>query len=394
MKTKDLAKLSIRMFKARTSRTLLTILGMGVGIAAILFLVALGYGIQRALLGAITTDDSLMSLDVSPLKAESGIEPRLIEEIRKMPEVEKVSPAFETGAKAKYGGTSSDIRAIISDPSFLSLDGTKIAAGQGIGGENGRGVVISSMFAKIFDKQPEEMLGEKIVFSFPSVRDSGGGQTLKENEEFEIIGYVEGKENFVHINRAAFEEGMFFENYSRIKVKCLSSDALKGARGQISALGLSVSSLSDVVEQADKAFAIIRVILAFFGVIALVVSSIGMFNTMTISLLERTEEIGIMKSVGASRSDILSMFVSEATLMGLLGGLAGVVIAVSGAWVFNLAVNFIAGKLGGSAVSLFYFPSWFLFLIVGLAAVVGLLTGIIPAKRASSTDPLEALRYK
>jgi len=177
-------------------------------------------------------------------------------------------------------------------------------------------------------------------------------------------------------------------------VKCQSSQLMDKIRTQLTDSGFIVSALTDLITQVDKAFNVIKIILGFFGAIALMVSAIGMFNTMTVTLLERTEEIGVMKSIGASDYDILWMFVFESTIMGFLGGIAGIILGFIGGNIFNLLVNFLAQSLGGEAVSLFYFPGWFLFFILVVATLVGFFTGLIPARKASTTDPLEALRYK
>jgi putative ABC transport system permease protein len=119
-----------------------------------------------------------------------------------------------------------------------------------------------------------------------------------------------------------------------------------------------------------------------------------MFNTMTITLLERTEEIGIMKAIGASKSDISLMFVMESTLMGFLGAVGGVGIGYVGGFVINVLINAIATRFGGEAVSLFYSPLWFVMTVIGFGAFVGFLTGVFPARSASRIDALDALRYK
>jgi putative ABC transport system permease protein len=88
------------------------------------------------------------------------------------------------------------------------------------------------------------------------------------------------------------------------------------------------------------------------------------------------------------------MFVFESTIMGFLGGICGIFLGIIGSKIFNFILNLIATNFGGSAVNIFYFPLWFLGFILFSATAVGFFTGIIPAKRASSIDPLEALRYK
>jgi putative ABC transport system permease protein len=379
----DLLKLATRMFQARTSRTLLTILGMGVGIGAILFLVALGFGIQKTLLETITTADSLVTLDVYPgekMPAISGVD---MENIKNRDGVEMVSPAFETMGQLTYASLVSDSKVKAVDANFLRLDGIKIAGGDSISDANVQGAVISTALAKVFEKTPAEMLGENMQIAI-----------LKTKLDFRIVGFVDAKEITVFVNQKALAGEMALDGFSRLKVKCQSSQFMDKLRTQLTDSGFIVSALTDLIAQVDKAFNVIKLILGFFGAIALMVSAIGMFNTMTVTLLERTEEIGVMKSIGASDYDILWMFVFESTIMGFLGGIAGIILGFIGGNIFNLLVNFLAKSLGGEAVSLFYFPGWFLFFILVVATFVGFFTGLIPARKASTTDPLEALRYK
>jgi len=184
------------------------------------------------------------------------------------------------------------------------------------------------------------------------------------------------------------------DNFAQLKVKCATNEVLGQIRDEISSQGFLVSSLSDTVEQANQVFRVVQLVLMIFGIIALVVSAIGMFNTMTIALLERTEEIGIMKAIGASNWSISWMFLMEASIMGFLGGLGGVILGLAGGKIFNLLINFIAQKMGGQSVVLFFSPLWFVGVIIAFATIVGFLTGFVPALRASKINPLDALRYK
>ena len=182
--------------------------------------------------------------------------------------------------------------------------------------------------------------------------------------------------------------------FQALKVKAETADQTGLLRDEILKLGFSVSSISDTISQANKVFRAIQIILMVFGLVALIVSAIGMFNTMTIALLERTEEIGIMKSIGASRGSISLMFIVEATLMGFLGSLVGVALGWLGGEICNYLLNFIATRFGGISVDLFSIPAWFIALIIAFGSIVGLFTGVFPARQASRIDPLDALRYK
>ena len=390
------------MFKARTMRTVLTVLGMSIGIGAILFLVSLGYGLQRALLERITTSESLLTLDATPPKsALVKLDKAMASEIERFEGVEEISLSAQITAQGQLEGLSADLEIWGVKPSFLRFGGIKVSRGQTLGDENPRDVVISSTVAKLFGKDTEEMIGKEMDFIFliplekDGQSDSGKSNFRKvvSDGKYRISGVVESEDNLVYAHSSSLGN-LEIDSFSQVKVKCRSSEVMGGIRDRIIAKGLIVSSLSETVDQANQIFGIIQIVLMFFGIIALVVSAIGMFNTMTIALLERTEEIGIMKSIGASDMMVSLMFIMESTIMGFLGGLGGVIMGLLGGELFNALINLLASRFGGASVDLFYSPFWFVALIIAFAAFVGFLTGFVPARRASKIDPLDALRYK
>lgn len=403
----DLFKLSTRMFKARTSRTLLTVLGMSIGIGAILFLVSLGYGLQKTLLERITTSDSLLSLDIS--EAKSGIvslNNEMLKKIEEMPGVEEVSPAFQITTQGHLEGLSADLATIGSKPSFFKLGGYKASSGVLLNENNPTDIVISSAVAQVFGKNVDEMIGKEMTFSFfvpkETIATGSENSDAKAEADFErvdsetkykIVGIIDGEDNIAYLNMSSLQS-LNIDKYAQVKVKTRSNPEMTIVRDKILEYGLLVSSLSDIVDQANQIFKVVQIILMLFGFIALVVSAIGMFNTMTITLLERTEEIGIMKSIGASDIGISVMFFMESAIMGFLGGIAGVIIGWIGGKFFNAIINFVATKFGGEKVTLFSTPLALVLVILVSSAFVGLLTGFVPARRASKTDPLDALRYK
>lgn len=406
MKVTDILALSTRMFKARKLRTFLTVLGMGVGIGAILFLVSLGYGLQKTLLERITTADSLLSLDVSQARADLvPLDGNTISEMRSMSEVQEVSPGVQFTAQGVFGETLLDLSVFATDPTFFKLGGIRPDKGSGLDDGATDSLILSSSLAEVFQQQAEgEVLGKEIRVTL--FRSKTEGEDVDPGKQEAIIlepiggerryvirGVLPSEENlaYIHINSIG---DVPLDVFSRVKVKIRDEKNLPIVRDRIIEKGFLVSALSDTVDQANKIFGIIQIVLLSFGVIALVVSAIGMFNTMTIALLERTEEIGIMKSIGASDTDISLLFVIESALMGFLGGFGGVIIGYAGGLGLNTLINFLAVRLGGEAVDLFYSPPWFVGMIIIFAAVVGFLTGFFPARRASRIDPLDALRYK
>jgi putative ABC transport system permease protein len=119
-----------------------------------------------------------------------------------------------------------------------------------------------------------------------------------------------------------------------------------------------------------------------------------MFNTMTIALLERTRDIGIMKAIGVYNLDIGKIFLTESVIIAGLGGVIGTVGGAGVGYGLNFLVNLLAKSVGSESQSMFYVPIWFAGGIVGFSIIVGLLTGLYPSKRAVKLNPLDALRYE
>jgi putative ABC transport system permease protein len=119
-----------------------------------------------------------------------------------------------------------------------------------------------------------------------------------------------------------------------------------------------------------------------------------MFNTMTVTLLERTAEIGIMRTIGASSGDIVILFAAEATIVGFLGGVVGILFGVGIGEISNGLLSLVASNFGGESVRIFRYPLTFLVFIATFSAVVGFMTGMFPARRAAKINPLDAIRYK
>ena len=402
MRLSDTFNLSTRMFQARKARTLLTILGMGVGIGAILFLVSLGYGLQRALMDRITTADSLVSLDVTETKdSPIHLDARAIETMKTINGVESVSPAFRVTAQASINGVSPDLTILGVSPQFLQSGGIHLDKGVMLSDSQPTGVLISSVLAQAVASPGQDILGQELHLTFFLSRsdaplgtgDASPIDTIESTETYTVAGVFPSDETLAYVDTLSL--GMIpIDRYIQAKVKCQSSAVMVAVRDQILAQGFAVSSLSDTVDQADKIFQVVRIVLMGFGIVSLIVSAIGMFNTMTISLMERTEEIGIMKSVGASDATISGLFIFESMIMGFLGGVGGVFMGLLASSIVNLLLAFLASRLGGKPVDLFYSPPWFIAFVIAFAAFVGLLTALIPAYRASKIDPLDALRYK
>ena len=120
----------------------------------------------------------------------------------------------------------------------------------------------------------------------------------------------------------------------------------------------------------------------------------GMLNTLSVSLLQRTREVGILKALGAKRKDIFFMFVFEAAIISFLGGLVGFVVGYGGAILINFIFNIFASRQGLSAINFVYIPPAFRMAISLFILFLGFVTGLLPARRAALIHALDALRYE
>lgn len=399
----DVFRLATRMFRTNRSRTLLTILGISVGIGAILFLVSLGYGIQLLILNKITTSDALLSLDVSTGDLESfKLDQTSIDDISKVSGVAKVSPVVTAQVQMSVDDIASELSANFVDSEFFRLDGTVLKKGNFYTDDptDQNKILISASALQLFNLKPEDAANKKVNFTIFTTPTAEGenSKIIKDSvnleQNFNIIGIVDDEEsNFMYMP-FALSQKLNINTYSKIKVKVAKESDLNIVRTAIIDKGYIVSALSDIIDQANQIFKIVQIVLASFGIIALIVSAIGMFNTMTIALLERTQEIGIMKALGATSLDIWNMFLAESVIIGFFGGLGGIIIGFVTGETFNYLINLLAHALGGQKIDIFFTPMWFVGLIMFFSSFVGLITGFYPARRAAKINALEALRYK
>lgn len=383
-------------------RTWLTILGMGVGTGAVVILVGLGFGLQKIILEEIVFGEQLLSLDVSnPATNAVTLNQRTIQDLSEIDNVLNVAPRASFPALITFEGLTGNVFLQGIEPEYLSYAGIGAAAGDVFEVDrdenNTNEILLSASTLNLFGvEDPEEIIGSEVTFRvLVAEGDSDAVKEVAIDKRYVVKG-VTSEEGSLTAMMILSELLNYVEvdQYDRAQVRVASNEFLDQVEAIIVEEGFRVTALSKTVEQATKIFQGLQFVLAAFGGIALVVSAIGMFNTMTVTLLQRTKEIGIMRTIGASPLDIKLLFVSESIVVGFLGGMVGMGIGVLIGFISNFGLNQLATNFGGEAVSLFYFPFWFLSFIAAFSAIVGYLTGIFPARRAASLNPLDAIRYE
>lgn len=404
MRVQDLAQLSTRMFKTNPLRTWLTILGMGVGTGAVVVLVGLGFGLQQIILEQIVFGETLLSLGVSSTGAQGlRLTPETVSEFEAQDAVLDAAPLARFPALVTYKGLTGNVFVQGVEPPYLRYAGVTAEAGDVFTDDDAgdaSSIMLSPAVLKLFgiaDEEVANFIGQKVSLRLlvPANDGTDNVNEIPIDKEYVVRGITkeQGVLN-VMMMLPELRNYVAVNEYERIQVRVDSNENLPLVEKALIEEGYRVSALSKTVEQASKIFQGIQIVLATFGGIALIVSAIGMFNTMTVTLLERTKEIGIMRTIGASPNDVKYLFVSESIVVGFLGGVSGILMGLTIGITVNLFLNFIAGQFGGQAVKLFAFPLDFLTFIALFSAGVGYLTGVFPARRASKLNPLDAIKYE
>ena len=393
----DQLRLSTRIFAVKPARTFLTILGTAVGISTVVFLVSLGYGFQYILLGKlVTTQDSLSALSLSyPSEGNLTIDQKVVDDAKTVAHVSETSRAAEFSGELHHDQSTGLVLVDPIDENYFRLSGTSPSVGS-IPKSGEGGVVVSAQALKLLNL-PADLgtLGSKVSLKI-SYQDGSSGTSTEAVSlgDLPITGILGGDSNppEVFVNAGFLSQPPPF--YKELIVKADAFGSVESLRQAFTQKGFLISARLDLVNQANKIMNAITIVLAVFGVTALVVSAIGMFNTMLVGFLERIYEVGIMKSLGATDRDVRNLFLMESLIMGVSGGVMGVLLGVSAGKLLNFLLNMLATRMGGSPLNLFITPLWFVGMIIGTSAFIGVTAGLWPAHRASTLSPKEAFVRK
>jgi ABC-type lipoprotein release transport system permease subunit len=225
---------------------------------------------------------------------------------------------------------------------------------------------------------------------FPEIE----GKANTEEVSYKIIGVIDDENQPYFYIPIGDIQKLGSTNYSQMKIVLSQTDSASAVRKQVEVLGLRTASTADTVAQIEALFANLRIVLGLLGLVALGVASLGMFNTLTVSLLERTREIGGMKTMGMVSDEVQDLFLAEAMIMGLSGGIGGLFMGFVIGKGLSVLVSFVALSQGEGILNLTHIPPFLILFILVSSFFVGLITGLYPARRAKKISALNALRYE
>lgn len=394
---KDLFNLSFSAVRARRLRSSLTALGIAVGIAAVVLLTSMGEGLHRFMLAEFSQFGTNL-IAVTPGKATthgvsgavmSNVRPLTLDDataLAKLPQVIAVVPVVQGNATVKGGGLqrSTYIFGVGADlPKVWQIG---VAVGQFLPDDDPRA---ARSFIVLGSRVKQELFGNRIPLG--EIVRVGGSR-------FRVIGVMESKgqllgfdlDDAVYIPAAKSMELFNRDSLMEIDIlyeKSLNADRVSDLIKQVllSRHGeedFTIVTQEQMLEVLSSVLDILTFAVGALGGISLIVGGVGILTIMTIAVKERISEIGLLTALGAERRQILILFLTEAMLLSALGGVLGLLLALSIAQLIHLITPAIP----------VHTPWHFVVMAEALAIVVGLLAGVMPARHAARMNPVDALR--
>lgn len=439
MRLNDLISMALKNLFSRKLRTFLTVLGVVIGATSIIVMLSLGFGLQQTQenflksMGDLTTLDirnNMYSGDNNSNSKEKKLNDSAISEIKEINHVSATMPIMETNGKLISGRYSNDWTRIIGiTPDSMEAFGFKIEEGRLLNSGDKNGVIFGGGITQNFrdPKRPGidastkiKPMKSKIDIQLGDSYEMDQDQNIKPYvERIKVLGVLVNNDNDWENNSSVFMSMEYLKKlkklsnaalpadkrekdsneYSTIKVKVDDMENVKDVQTKIKNLGYEASGMTDWLESSKQTARIFQAIFGGIGAIAFLVAAIGITNTMIMSIYERTREIGVMKVIGASISDIEKLFLVEAGFIGFFGGIVGVIFSLLISFVFNFFASswLLSSMMGGGAdpsieAKISVIPIWLIIIALLFSTFIGVLSGYLPAKRAMKLSALDAIK--
>lgn len=391
-------KMAFSSLRAHKMRSILTMLGIIIGVGSVITVVAVGQGGEAVLKSQFTGEANTIELYYMPsdeeieqngdILFEDAFTAEDISLIEEIPEVEKVVATSSESASIRHIQEDSDAMVMGINQAYLDVQGLDIAKGRNLMAADFLGgsrvaVVSESLKDDLLEDEEESLLG-KVIYV--------------EEQPVEIVGVIEKEgsifdfaSDMVYVPMQTWQTIFLKTSITEVSIQSNNPDDVQTA-GEKAADVLNqvhetdeayqILNMEEIAEGVGKITRIMTIIISSIAGVSLLVGGIGVMNIMLVSVTERTREIGVRMSLGATRGQILFQFLIEAITLTLIGGLIGM------------------GLGTGTALLVSHFAGWpplvsWPVIIGGIlfSMVIGIIFGLLPANKASRLDPIEALRY-
>jgi putative ABC transport system permease protein len=389
--------LAMRAITAHRMRSGLTLLGIAVGIAAVILLTSIGEGVHRFVLAEFSQFGTNI-IGVAPGRVKTGgapsglptaVRPLSFDDARalqRLPNVTAIGPIVFGNAEIEGNGRTRRTTVYGVNQDALQVFNMRVAAGQFLPPDEWEG---ARAFAVLGSTLKNELFGSGNAL---------GAKLRAGGLQFRVVGVLAPKGEFlgIDLDDTAFiptaramelfnKEGLaeihisYAEGADASKVAAAARAILTARHGRED---FTLTTQADMLRTLGNILDILTMAVGALGSISLLVGGVGIVTIMTIAVSERTSEVGLMLALGARRGTILSLFLAEAVVLAALGGVAGLVLGVGLAQLIHLVIPALP----------VHTPVLYAVLAIVLASMIGLAAGVLPARRASRLDPVESLR--
>lgn len=423
MLTKDIFKIVFRNLRRAMFRTVLTTMGVVIGTAAIISMVSIGIGMQQSLTEQLESFGDVTVINV--FSPQGGRGPRAeetklldddaIKEFEKIDGVVAATPLTGFNGEIAVGRYSSNLLILGIDAKKAKLFGFNVVEGRDFSRTDKNVMLVGYKVPESFYVSGEkydgrlDLTGKRATIVLERFNEDGKKE--KRNQRIKIIGLVEEKGTDEDYNvympletvvdliswryNLNYKAYLRSNGYSQVWVKVENPEIVLEVQNKINNMGYRAFSLKQLIEIMGNTFAIIQAILGGIGAIALIVAALGIINTMIMSIYERTKEIGIMKTVGGSNRDVMNIFLVEASVIGFMGGVGGIILGHVVSFVIDKVASMYLSQGGAQQqINITIIPFWLVAVSLVFAVFVGLVAGMYPARRAAKLSPIESLRHE
>lgn len=398
----DIGEISLSYLMEKKSRTMITILGVGVGIGFITFLLSIGYGLENLVINEIAEIEQMRQVVIDPVvSSEVDIDEERYNLISGISGIEEKYPIINVATTAHYGDSQTDLVAYGVEEDYLGVTRETFSNGRVFNKDN-REIVISSGVLEILGLEEEAILDENLSLEFIPVdeetlivpEEENIAGTFDDGTDYKVVGILSGMPTPVIYFPIEDARELGIEVYSEVLVVLEENADMVAVRREIETLGMKTTSVMDTVNQIESFFSYLRIGLAVVGATAFIIAVLGMINTLTVSLMERTREVGLLKSIGMRSEEVRKLFITESMLIAFFGGVSGILLGAIFGGIISIILSAISVTQGGEYLMVSKIPLFLIFGIVFVSVVIGYATGLYPSRRAVKMSPLDALRYE
>lgn len=386
--------------RANRMRTILTALGVAIGVASITVVLSLSGGVTsvigdqvKSLEGniAVIRPAAIGASDISQQQsfAASTLSENDLDQLKTIPNVKAVVPLMIINSSTRNGSTAPSGTSIVATtPGLESIAGLEVRDGQ---------------FLDLTTNQQTAVIGQQLSIDLFGTGQSIGQTFTVRGQEFTVIGILKRMDNPINFNTVDFDHTAIIHlaagaaltdantTLQQINIRASSTETLPGviknadqilSKSHKGEKDYTIVSGDDIAKPTSRLFTLVQQMTVAVASVSLLVGGIGIMNILLVSVAERTREIGLRKAIGASNAHIIWQFLIESIIISLVGGVVGYVLGYLSAFIISTFLTFSPALDWQIAV-----------IALGVSGSVGILFGLYPALRAARNNPIESLRH-